>query len=820
MGAMYAQPGEIDKTFNLQLGVGFDKKVERIAVQADGKILVTGIFTNYGFTVKKSIIRLNSDGTIDATFSTGTGAEFINDIAIQTDGKIIIAGGFKTFNDVAVNRIARLNTDGTIDTSFNSGIGSNSYSCILIQADGKILIGGFFTSYDGVERKNLARLNADGFLDTTFNPGSGTSGTIRKMGLLASGKIIIMGDFDSYNGTNRERLAQINDDGALDSTFNPGTGISSLQCLAVQDDGKVVIGGYFAKYNNITKKAIVRLNLDGTLDNTFNFNIEASATFSSLQMLANGKVLGGGKFNSLDKTAERNLIRINTDGTVDETFKSGTKEDSHVACIALKADGKILIGGEFTTYNDIAIGRFAQLVSEGTLDTNFFNPPGFALGANNTIVSMTLQPDGKIIVAGAFTAFNSGGIIGSFRLNPEGTFDNLFRPQTTDVSLGGAVEFCVIVQPDGKSLLAGRHVNVEGQLSAFFGRWNNDGSVDETFKKGKGLGSNGEVTTIALQNDKKILIAGRFTKYFDEIKNGLVRLNEDGTIDATFNIGTGVDFLINSIVVQADGKVLIAGQFTTYNGVARNKIARLNADGTLDASFKMGTGFNGLVNSLALQLDGKIIVGGSFSSYDNNKALAIARLNPDGSLDSDFSSGTGFNDAVKTIKVAADGKIVVGGNFSFFNGIERKKIVQLNPDGTLDTNFDPGTGANGLIRDLLIQADGNILIAGDFTTYNGISVGRIARILSTNNALSTEVFNQSKLIVYPNPSTGIFNVQFNQSKENASIIIFDLNGRIVHQSKAENLDNKPLDIHHLQNGIYILNVKNATYNYSQKIVKK
>src|SRR3990172_1754243 len=190
----------------------------------------------------------------------------------------------------------------------------------------------------------------------------------------------------------------------------------------------------------------------------------------------------------------------------------------------------------------------------------------------------------------------------------------------------------------------------------------------------------------------------------------------------------GANLVIRAAVLQVNGKILIGGNFTQYNGTGRNYIARINTDGSLDATFDPGTGANGTIMAIAIQTDGKIIIGGWFTQYNGTGRNYIARINTDGSLDATFDPGTGANAWVHSLAIQADGKILIGGNFTQYNGTGRNYIARINTDGSLDATFDPGTGANAWVHSLAIQADGKILIGGNFTQYNGTGRNRIARI--------------------------------------------------------------------------------------------
>ena len=348
--------------------------------------------------------------------------------------------------------------------------------------------------------------------DPTFNPtdigfgfGVGANGEILTTAIQPDGKIIIGGNFTTYNGTTRNRIARLNTDGSLDTTFNPGSGAShSIQTMVIQSDGKIIIGGYFTNYNGAARNRIARLNTDGSLDMTFFY---------------------------------------------------GTGTNGWIYSIILQSDGKIIIGGDFTTYNGTTRNLIARLNTDGSLDVTF-NPGS---GANYVIYTTAIQSDGKIIIGGAFTSYN-------------------------------------------------------GSARACIARLNTDGSLDATFNPG--IGANNVIYTIAIQSDGKIIIGGDFTTYNGASRNRIARLNTDGTLDTTFNSGTGASTLISTATIQSDGKIIVGGNFTTYNGTAKNRIARLNNDGTLDTTFNLGSGASSKIQITAIQPDGKIITGGWFTTYN------------------------------------------------------------------------------------------------------------------------------------------------------------------------------------------------------------
>ena len=578
--------GTLDATFNPS-GTGANSEIRSVAVQSDGKILIGGLFTGYNGSNVGRITRLNADGTLDATFNpSGAGATSndIRSIALLSDGKILIVGNFTNYNGTSINRIARLNSDGTLDGTFTPGTGANSpIVSVAVQSDGKILIGGDFWEFNGASINRIARLNADGTLDGTFTHGPGAGSTVRSFAVLSDGKILIGGEFSAYDvNPSVFNIARLNANGTLDATFNPATGASDrVRSIAVQSDGKILIGGDFTRYNGTFINRIARLNAVGTLDATFNSG--GSGAASSVHCIAvqsDGKILIGGRFQSYNGTSINRIVRLNADGTMDATFTPGSGAANNVNSIAVLPDGKILIGGEFTSYNGTSnINRIARLNSDGTLDGTF-NPGG--AGAPSTVNSIAVQSDGKILIVGQFTSYNGTSSINRIaKLNADGTLDGTFTPGTGANNTINSIA----VQSDGKILIVGQFTRYNGTSSINrIARLNADGILDGTFNPG-GAGAPSTVNSIAVQSDGKILIGGEFTSYNGTSSiNRIARLNADGTLDGTFTLGTGVSRNVHSITIQSDGRILIGGDFTSYNGTGRNRVARLLAFCTNPAS--------------------------------------------------------------------------------------------------------------------------------------------------------------------------------------------------------------------------------------------
>jgi uncharacterized delta-60 repeat protein len=365
-----------------------------------------------------------------------------------------------------------------------------------------------------------------------------------------------------------------------------------------------------------------------------------------------------------------------------DSFNPGA--NGTVYCLAVQGDGKIVVGGLFTTLGGQSRNNVGRLDADGTLDA-IFNP-----GAENYVVSLAVQADGKILAGGYFTTLGGQSRNHIGRLNADGTLDTSFNP-----GANSGVN-SLAVQADGKILVGGQFNTLGGQSRTNLGRLNADGTLDTSFNPGASYGVyyyGYFVNSLAMQADGKILVGGNFLTLGGQSRNNLGRLNADGSLDASFN--PGADNTVYSLAVQGDGKILVGGLFSTLGGQIRNSIGRLNADGTLDTSFNPGAGGTyPLVSSLVVQADGKILVGGFFTTLGEQSHSFIGRLNADGTLDTNFIplAGGDFPD-VYSLAVQADGKILVGGFFTTLGGQSRNNIGRLNKTGpaTQSLAFDGST---------------------------------------------------------------------------------------------------------------------------------
>lgn len=443
--------------------------------------------------------------------------------------------------------------------------------------------------------------------------------------------------------------------GGIDYEFNPGSGTDgSVLALAMQEDGKVIIGGEFMKVDGATVPYIARLHEDGYLDSSFNPGAGASSTVAAVAVQPDGRILIGGDFTTVNTTNKARLARLNADGTLDASFGSGSGPDGMVNAIAQQTDGAVVLGGEFTGVDGVSSKGVARVLMDGSIDKTF----KLGSGASGDVFALAIQPDGKILVGGLFSGIGTA-----------------------------------------------RHPNLE--------RLNADGTPDSAFAPG--TGPVGAVRSIALQSDGRILIAGEFTLVNNVQRAYLARLNADGSVDESFNPGTSPDAAVHAVGVQLDGKILVGGAFTNIAGADRNRFARLNPDGTIDSGFVMGAGANGAVRALVLQPNTALVIGGDFTMIKDVPRSHVARIHGDEKFvisTIQFASSqvdVAENAGTASLTVQRSGDLTVGATVSFLtvDGTAKGGSDYVSTNGTLTFKVGESLAAIkvAILDDTLAEGD-------------------------------------------------------------------------------------------------------------------
>lgn len=633
---------------------------------------------------------------------------------------------------------------GTNDPTFNipdSGPNSaprgsnNIINASAIQSnDKKIVLVGGFTQYNGESAGRIVRIQqATGNTDAGFVTGTGFDGQALTVAIQNNNRVLVGGDFTSYNGNTSNRIARLLNNGSIDNSFVTGSGFNDrVTSLLLQPDGKVIVAGRFSTYNGTSVSRIIRLKANGTLDNTFSSAI--SPIPHQIALLADGKIIVA---HSGSEAIQ--LTRLNSNGSVDSTYNGNIPVEDpdgvdyylpRAWTLLALSDGKVLVGGAYSFGNSPDMSFLLRADANGYVDTTFHNP--YPDGTGGSVQTLQLQSDGKIIVGGSDNLSFDGLERTSahlIRLLPNGTIDNTFEHKSVEQLFAHGV-YTTVIQQDGKIIAAGLFSELNTYAAPNIARVNTDGSRDITFNKISA--ANGTITASAVQANGRIVIGGNFSAYRNKSRSHIARLRENGTLDNSFDPGTGTNGTVTAIAVQPNGKIVIAGNFTTYNNQSVPGIVRVNSNGSIDASFNIGTGADGVIHSLNVQSDNKIILTGDFDIINGDNRIGIARLNVNGSLDAGFTSPVNysFSSHVYTTHILPSGKILVGGYFTATSDTStRQHLVLLNSDGTVNPAFISSYTYN--VRTIAVQADGKI-IAGGGAESTGWTLGHgfVARHLA------------------------------------------------------------------------------------------
>jgi uncharacterized delta-60 repeat protein len=572
------------------------------------------------------------------------------------------------------------------------------------------------------------------------------------------GKILVAGTSNSDFA-----VARYNIDGSLDATFGTGGKVTTdfnssydwANAIAIQPDGKIVVAGKSGGGGE-PDFALVRYNSDGSLDTSFGSNGKVTTDIDSgaeeaysVAIYSDGKIVAGGRRSTYDSggTNDFAVVRYNTDGSLDTTFDSDGKVTTDIPSaydvaysVAIQTDGKIVAAGR--SHNPSIGGSNFTLVRynvDGSLDSSFDGDGKVTTqvgSASSEARTVAIQPDGKIVAAGS--AVSGFGLV---RYSSNGSPENIITTQNTNDRAES-----VAIQPDGKIVAAG---GSNDQFAVV--RLNANFSIDTAF------GTNGRVTTpigsyawahqIAVQTDGKIVATGYGSGDGNSADFVVVRYDANGSLDTSFDgdgkVTTDFGFFqgnaLYDTAIQADGKIVAAGEvrtFAAFDWGSDFVLLRYNSDGSPDTTFGSGTGKvrtdmgsrGEQARAVAIQPDGKIVVAGESSDQDDNSCcFALARYNVDGSLDATFGVGgrvitgsLGISGAASDVVIQPDGKIVAAGNSNEVNYPNGGfAVYRYNSNGSLDTSFDgdgrvitPIGSSIAFATTVRIQPDGKIVAAG------------------------------------------------------------------------------------------------------------
>jgi uncharacterized delta-60 repeat protein len=660
-----------------------------------------------------------------------------------------------------LGRVMRLESNGAPDPTFGSApFAAGLVETVGIEADGDIITGG--TALTGIRR-----LLSNGTIDNAFNTAENPPDTIHALVLQSDGRIVAAGEDSRYAIVRRFQT-----NGPVDPSFivmQWDFGI--IHCLARQTDGRWLIGGQFDTALEARRHGIARINVNGGLDDSFDPGSGANSRVMAIVQQPDGRILLAGQFTRINGVLRNRIARLLPNGTLDPSFNPGPGADNNIMAVALQPDGRILIGGIFDSVNGVPRGSIARLNSDGSLD------PGFdtRVGADGSVRAIVALPSGQVLIGGAFQNINGVPRPGIARLRGGGPTAMgpaiVAGPTNLTVTSGADVTFMVVASgapaPTYQWQLDG--VNIPGATSWILTvanvRTTNSGVYTVVVRNpfgtvsaqavltvnrapryagapdigfSVGSGPNDRVHAIVLEPSGKIIIGGAFTHVNGIPQGGIARLHRSGAVDSSFDAGTGANGTVYAIARQNDGALILGGNFTSINGSLRVGLGKLHPDGSLDTNFTTGAG-PGPVFALALQSDGKVLVGGAFGGVGTVPQSAIARLLSDGSPDATFLSPFRPGATVYAIGFQQDGRAIVGGFLYSTDGLSQNRLARLQPGGMHDADFISGLASAGPVHTLRVLEDDGILFGGNFIAFHPGEYNRIGRV--TTNGRPDLTFN-------------------------------------------------------------------------------
>jgi uncharacterized delta-60 repeat protein len=656
--------GTADPTFNIGTGIRTNNIIDDAAVQPDGKIILVGRFTSFNGTTVPGVVRLNTDGSIDQGFQANLprfpfANHFTARVALQSDGSILLLGPFGTRSSML--QLLRLTATGQADATFSSSIevsttSNHSYQ-LAVYPDNRILVVAE-TIDDTSTTALIVRLLANGTTDTSFDAsGLSRQGFLynsRSVGSrcllgLANGQVLLE-LYDSAAAVNK--LVRLLTNGTADAAFIPSTG--SVSALLRQPDQAIVAVGRFGD------NTLQLLTATGDpAPTTPVVKLQEVGRITNVAAVAGNKVLIAGDFNEIEGRVTSNIARLLPTGAVDATFQAPALTNS-VEEMMVQPDGKVLITGFSTGFRVVSQPAYASIIrlqTDGTLDNTFlFQPSQYNLNGEYQVYALALQADGKVLLAGNGRLLSGEKASQLLRLTATGSRDGSFG-EVSAASIDDGLLFEVEVQTDGKIV-----IGVEGAMDAdfnFFGyaaRLNANGTADNGFQR---VQADGRFWDLALQADGKVLVAGEFASYGTSGAGPLVRLTTTGALDPTFARPTGAaEDRGYMLQVLPDQRILLGGTFTQLNNTPVQRLVRILPGGGLDNTFT-APGITGPVYAVATDSQDGIIVGGIFGQAGATVRTSVLRLGTSYVLRAGVAVGTDYATQVWPVPAHASLSVAV-----------------------------------------------------------------------------------------------------------------------------------------------------------------
>lgn len=819
----------------------FDGPVTECFVYDDGSLLIVGGFNSYNGIIRKGIIKLLPNGELDNTFNYISGFQGgVLGLEPHPDGGFILFGGFTTYNGQPVNGLIWIDEMGNQNSSLNIGSGfyyngatAAQVYAAAVQNDGKILVAGNFFSYQGNACDRFFRLNADGSVDESFIVQNYLPAMldIFVIKIQDDNKILIGGNISAYGTNSNDGVVRIMPDGTEDNSFIlPNLTAYLVKAIEITNDGNILIGGGILGQNS---HCLEKVDFSGNVITSFSdgLGFEFSSSAPSVRCIyedTDGSLLVGGYFKSYDGYPAVNIVKLQSSGEIDLTFNNAENatglstgpfflgtEPLHITKAQngnyyLSIPPNINNPGTVSRYNNVIRNGFAEITPLGELTTNFSTYYSFdAVGNFDYSVKIIESFEDYFLIGGSYSSFDGYVLTGIIKLDEDGNMDPNFNH--VPFNSGITTFFSAIdVFPDSSIIVSGNFTQYDESPRNYLVKLDPNGYVDESFNVGQ---SSPSIKDVAVQAVNKVIVIGSFTTFEGQPLGGIVRLNANGSIDNTFQSGTGFagsgSSPANVVTVQSDQKILLGGNFYSYNGVNVSRIIRLNEDGSLDETFNAPSDFPLGISEIVELPDGKILVG--YRSVSTSYP-GISRLNSDGSIDSTFQLNPMIDagDYVFDIVQQPTGEVIAVGDFTSLTGTTASHILRAQNNGAIDQAFLEEGGFNDNANSLALHSDGGVVVVGDFSEYSAWTSYGIIKLDGTSN--STQNINQIKsnneIYAYPNPSSSTVSIKIPSELINKTFTIIDESGRKIKIGQA----NSPIiEIEHLIPGIYLFSILNSDF---------
>lgn len=691
-----------------------------------------------GTPIETGLVRFSPDGVWDASYLPDIDG-IVTVMHLQADGKWLVAGSFHSIDGHQTEDVARMNSDGSVDTSFSVGFSGSSFPGALgSTSDGKVLVGTNGNpddvKIDGewVTLPHLIRLENDGSLDTTFWPSFEGPGAVDMNTILvtADDRIVVGGVFDQVNGESQRGLARLLPDGTLDPAFRPvlgeedGSGWVAVNALATFDEESMIVGGAFNHVNGAPHQAIAIIDHAGEMDPSFQVSFPDHAysyapdpevrtlLVDSQQRVIFSRWEWGSAFYVVGKTR-----RVDRFGQSDESFQTDFTGHS---VGALLPEDFIALGREDRRPGKGPLGGHFE---GGTRDESFAPRIHERSRPLSDPYLMIERPGTGPLIGGKYVLdVNGEAHTGATALTESGEVDPSFQVEFSPA--GSVSAFCRM--PDGRFLIGGTFVTVNGIERPRLVLVDADGSVEPAFDLGSG--PEWEVNLIRFLSMGKVLIAGRFDTVAGVTAKGLALLNieADGTVtvDPEFRPEITGWLSIDDAGGQVDGKVVLLGDNLPFEGNSISPMIRLNADGSVDETFAPEEDFSTFTpDYLEVDAQDRIYLVGTLHEWNSSVYRDVYRLHADGTLDIGFRYPSRI-ETTDAIQVLADGGLLVAGSFD--EG--QKKVAKVDDGGLVVSEFDLGASEEATIHDLRLVAPHSLYLTGDFTTLQGFERNGLARV--------------------------------------------------------------------------------------------